>query len=84
MRNVHILADGAASVRGVYNYSPNGSSVEIHNSTITGTISLANIDDTSTEMMVGNSMLNGSVSGNNFTCVGVYNSSFAPLNSTCR
>jgi hypothetical protein len=84
IRNARIIAEGTANVKGVYNYSPTGSSIKIHSSSITGQYSLQNIDDTSTERMVGNSMLSGGIIGNNFTCIGVYDSSFEPLDNTCH
>ena len=79
MTNVTATASGGISNYGVYNSS---SSPRIKNSSLSGTTSSIYNFGTNT-VMVGVTMLEGSVVGTGFTCVGAYREGFVALGSSC-
>ena len=78
----NVTATGGDSNYGVYN---NSSSPTIRNSSITGTTnSIFNIGtDPSSSAQVADTALGGSVTGGEFTCVGVYGTDFVARSSQC-
>jgi hypothetical protein len=82
MHNVTASASGSTYDNfGVHNIEL--SVPAIRNSSITGsTNSIRNGFDSTAK--VANTMLDGTASGTGFTCIGVYNTSFAALNANCQ
>ncbi|MFA6054980.1 MAG: hypothetical protein WC769_06360 [Thermodesulfovibrionales bacterium] len=80
MTNVSAMASGGTISYGVYNES---STAKINHSVISATSASIYNGNTST-CYVGNTQLDGLVSGSNFICVGAYNGSYLPLNSSCQ
>ena len=79
MNNVTATASGGINSYGVEN---NESSATIRGSSITGTTTSIRLTNVASAM-VANTMLDGSVSGTTFTCVGAHTAAFAALNATC-
>ena len=79
MTSVTATARGGNASYGVYN---SGSSVTIKTSSISGeTYSIYNF--AAAASWVGTTMLDGSVLGSGFICVGVYDDYFAALGTGC-
>ena len=80
MTNVTATATGSTILNwGVYNLS---SSPAIRNSSISGTDN--SIYNSGTSLVkVADTALDGAVFGTGFTCVGVYDTAFAPLGASC-
>jgi hypothetical protein len=79
MNNVTATATGSNYSYGVNNYG--GSYPSIRNSSITGTTN--SIYNDSSNAQVADTALGGAVAGTGFTCIGVYDTAFAPLNASC-
>jgi hypothetical protein len=82
MDNVTATATGGTNNNyGVYN--GDSSSPTIRNSSITGTTNSIRDSSSSSSSQVADTALGGVVTGGGFTCVGVYDTAFAPLNASC-
>jgi hypothetical protein len=85
MNNVTATATGGTGSYGVRNVS--SSSPSIRNSSITGTdrsiFNSFNNSSTASSAKVADTVLDGVVSGDGFTCLGVYTTAFTTLGVAC-
>jgi hypothetical protein len=80
----NVTATGTGGTNNNYGvYNGDSSSPTIRNSSITGTTNSIRDSSSSSSSQVADTALGGVVTGGGFTCVGVYDTAFAPLNASC-